>query len=229
MTLTIYDQLEQGTPEWLEARRGIVTASTVGKLLTSTGKIANNDTSRTLIETLAIERITGLVEYIHPSRDMQRGTLLEPTARELYEQHHAPVDEVGFIRTELGVGTRLGYSPDGLVGDEGLLEIKSRTPRIQARTIRLGEVPAANMAQLQCGLLVTGREWIDYCSYSPGMHLFVKRVYPDLAWMGAIRDAVAQAEDDIGDLIHDYRAEVAHHNMPATEWWDPLDEGEEIF
>ena len=229
MTLTIYDQLEQGTPEWLEARRGIVTASTVGKLLTSTGKIANNDTSRTLIETLAIERITGLVEYIHPSRDMQRGTLLEPTARELYEQHHAPVDEVGFIRTELGVGTRLGYSPDGLVGDEGLLEIKSRTPRIQARTIRLGEVPAANMAQLQCGLLVTGREWIDYCSYSPGMHLFVKRVYPDLAWMGAIRDAVAQAEDDIGDLIHDYRAEVAHHNMPATEWWDPLDTGEEIY
>lgn len=229
MTLTIYDQLEQGTDEWLEARRGIVTASTVGKLLTSTGKIANNDTSRTLIETLAIERITGRVEYIHPSRDMQRGTLLEPTARELYEQHHAPVDEVGFIRTELGVGTRLGYSPDGLVGDEGLLEIKSRTPRIQARTIRLGEVPAANMAQLQCGLLVTGREWIDYCSYSPGMHLFVKRVYPDLAWMGAIRDAVAQAEDDIGDLIHDYRAEVAHHNMPATEWWDPLDQEDEVI
>ena len=229
MTLTIYDQLEQGSDQWLEARRGIITASTVGKLLTSTGKVANNDTSRTLIETLAIERITGRVECIHPSRDMQRGTLLEPTARELYEQHHAPVDEVGFIRTELGVGTRLGYSPDGLVGDEGLLEIKSRTPRIQARTIRLGEVPAANMAQLQCGLLVTGREWIDYCSYSPGMHLFVKRVYPDLAWMGAIRDAVAQAEDDIGDLIHDYRAEVAHHNMPATEWWDPLDTGEEIY
>src|SRR5699024_1678551 len=149
MTLTIYNaaDIPQGSDAWLEARRGIVTASTVGKLLTSTGKIANNDTSRTLIETLAIERITGRVEYIHPSRDMQRGTLLEPTARELYEQHPAPVDEVGFIRTELGVGTRLGYSPDGLVGDEGLLEIKSRTPRIQARTIRLGEVPAANMAQ----------------------------------------------------------------------------------
>ena len=78
MTLTIYNDLEQGGTEWLEARRGIVTASTVGKLLTSTGKIANNDTSRALIETLALERITGRVEYIHPSRDMQRGTLLEP-------------------------------------------------------------------------------------------------------------------------------------------------------
>ena len=230
MTLTIYDaaDIPQGSDTWLEARRGIVTASTVGKLLTSTGKVANNDTSRALIETLAIERITGRVEYVHPSRAMQMGTLLEPTARELYEQHYAPVTEVGFIRTELADGTRLGYSPDGLVGDDGLLEIKSRTPRVQSHTIRLGKVPAANMAQLQCGLLVTGRDWIDYCSYSPGMHLFVKRVYPDLAWMGAIRDAVAKAEEHIGDLIHDYRAEVAHHNMPATEWWDPFAEEEEI-
>lgn len=229
MTLTIYEELQQGSPEWLQARAGIVTASTVGKLLTSTGKVASNDTSRTLTETLAIERVTGLVEYVHPSRAMQMGTLLEPTARELYEQHHAPVTEVGFIRTDLMDGTRLGYSPDGLVGDDGLLEIKSRTRRVQFQTIRLGKVPAANMAQLQCGLLVTGREWIDYCSYSPGMHLFVKRVYPDLVWMGAIRNAVAQAEEHIGDLIHDYRAEVAHHNMPATEWWDPFDEGEEII
>ena len=77
MTLTIYDQLAQGTDEWLEARRGIVTASTVGKLLTSTGKIANNDTSRALTETLALERITGRVEYIHPTRDMQR---MNPTS-----------------------------------------------------------------------------------------------------------------------------------------------------
>lgn len=229
MTLTVFDQLEQGGTEWLEARRGIVTASTVGKLLTSTGKVANNDTSRALIETLAIERITGRVEYVHPSRAMQMGTLLEPTARELYEQHHAPVTEVGFIRTELADGTRLGYSPDGLVGDNGLLEIKSRTPRIQSHTIRLGKVPAANMAQLQCGLLVTGREWIDYCSYSPGMHLFVKRIYPNHAWMTAIREAVAQAEEHIGDLIHDYRAEVAHHNMPATEYFDPFAEEEVIY
>lgn len=229
MTLTIFERMEQSSPEWLEARRGIVTASVVGKLLTSTGKVANNDTSRALIETLAIERITGRVEYVHPSRAMQMGTLLEPTARELYEQHHAPVDEVGFIRTDLSDGTRLGYSPDGLVGDDGLLEIKSRTPRVQSHTIRLGKVPPANMAQLQCGLLVTGREWIDYCSYSPGMHIFVKRVFPDLAWMGAIRGAVAQAEEHISDLIHDYKSEVAHHNMPATEWWDPFDEEEEVI
>ena len=59
MALTIFESLEQGTPEWLEARRGIVTASTVGKLLTSTGKVASNETARTLTETLALERLTG--------------------------------------------------------------------------------------------------------------------------------------------------------------------------
>ena len=67
MALTIYDQLEQGTPEWLEARRGIVTASTVGKLLTSTGKVANNDTSRALTETLVAERLSGQIDYTPPT------------------------------------------------------------------------------------------------------------------------------------------------------------------
>ena len=230
MTLTIYDQLEQGSTEWLEARRGIVTASTVGKLLTSTGKIANNDTSRGLIETLAIERITGRVEYIHPTRDMQRGTILEPFARDLYAQHYGEVQEVGFIRCDdVGDGIVAGYSPDGLVGDDGLLEIKSRTPRIQMRTIRTGRVPAANLAQLHMGMLIADRPWIDYCSYSPGLPLFVTRVHHDTDWRDAIIDALTQAEEHINDLIHDYRAEVAAHNMPMTEYFDPFDEGEEIF
>ena len=226
MTLTIYDQLEQGGTEWLEARRGIVTASTIGKLLTSTGKVANNDTSRGLVETLAIERITGRVEYIHPTRDMQRGTILEPFARDLYAQHYGEVQEVGFMRLDSN-GHSLGYSPDGLVGDDGLLEIKSRTPRIQARTILDNRVPAANMAQLQAGLLVTGRAWIDYCSYSPGLPLYIKRVTPDLDWFAAIREAVEQAERNAHALVETFRD--ATKGMTQTEYFDPFDEGEEIF
>lgn len=226
MTLTIYDQLEQGSTEWLEARRGIVTASTVGKLLTSTGKVANNDTSRALIETLAIERITGRVEYIHPTRDMQRGTILEPFARDLYAQHYGEVKEVGFMRLD-GNGHALGYSPDGLIGDDGLLEIKSRTPRIQARTILDNRVPAANMAQLQAGLLVTGRAWIDYCSYSPGLPLYVKRVVPSVRWFAAISEAVEQAEDSVHNLVENFR-EVTE-DLPTTEYFDPFDEGEDIY
>lgn len=221
MTLTIFDQLEQGTDEWLEARRGIVTASTVGKLLTSTGKVANNDTSRTLTEALAIERITGRIEYMRPSRDMERGTILEPFARDLYAEHYNPVTEVGFMRLD-GSGHALGYSPDGLIGDDGLLEIKSRAARIQVRTILDNRVPAANMAQLQAGLLVSGRAWIDYCSYSPGLPLYVKRVLPDAAWFAAISEAVDQFEDNASTLAENFRD--ATEGLPPTEYFDPFAE-----
>jgi hypothetical protein len=226
MTLTIYEDLEQGTPEWFEARCGIVTASTVGKLLTSTGKVASNDTSRNLTQSLIAERITGRVEYTYPNRDMQRGTMLEPFARDLYSARYAPVKEVGFMRLDHPDAWSLGYSPDGLVGDDGLLEIKSRSPRIQINTIMWDRVPGANMAQLQAGLLVSGREWIDYCSYCPGLPLYVKRVHPDMAWFTSIREAVDTFTATARQQIHAYRNRTA--NLPATEWFDPFDEEEEI-
>ena len=226
MTLTIYEDLEQGSPEWLQARCGIVTASTVGKLLTSTGKVANNDTSRNHMQALIAERITGRVEYTYPNRDMQRGTLLEPYARDLYAAHYAPVDEVGFMRLDHPDAWSLGYSPDGLVGDDGLLEIKSRSPRIQINTIMWDRVPGANMAQLQAGLLVTGRDWIDYCSYSPGLPLYVRRVEPDITWFAAITDAVDAFAVTARQQIDAYRNRTA--TMPTTEWFDPFEQEEEI-
>ena len=78
MSITIYDHLEQHTDEWFEARRGILTASVIGKLITPTLKTAANDTSRGLTLTLAAERITGHVEHVYPSFDMMRGTEDEP-------------------------------------------------------------------------------------------------------------------------------------------------------
>lgn len=226
MTLTIFDQLEQGSTEWLEARRGIVTASTIGKLLTSTGKVANNDTSRALTETLVAERLSGQIDYTPPTRDMQRGTILEPFARDLYAEHHAPVEEVGFIRLDKDTFT-LGYSPDGLVGEFGLIEIKSRTPRIHIRTIYADKVPTANMAQLQAGLLVTGRLWVDYVSYSPGLPLYVKRVYPMAEWFTAITAACEQFEEEAQQFENDYCARAV--NYPATEYHDPFAEEDIII
>lgn len=228
MTLTVYSELEQGSDEWIQARAGIVTASTVGKLLTSTGRVASNDTSRTLIETLVAERITGRVEHMHPTRDMQRGTLLEPFARDAYETHHALVHMTGFmVRDDWGY--KIGYSPDGLVGDDGLLEIKSRKPRIHIKTIRDDRVPAANMAQLQAGLLVSGRQWIDYCSYSPGLPLYVRRIWPDDKWQSAILATTELFEDHAQSLIEDYRRDT--RGLPATEYIDPfaIEEDEVIY
>src|SRR5699024_1099097 len=113
MKRTFFNELEQGTDEWLQARCGIVTASTMRNLVTASGKPADNDTSRGFVRTLATERIIGVPEYTHPTRPMQRGTMLEPYARDLYAEHYAPVTEVGFIRLDTERYS-IGYSPDGL-------------------------------------------------------------------------------------------------------------------
>lgn len=215
MTLKIYEDLEQGTDEWLEARRGIVTASEVHKLLTSRGAVATNQTAREYIAELAAERITGHVEDVYVSREMELGTMNEPYARDGYAEYKGvQVDEVGFMVREYD-GYKLGFSPDGLVSDEGLIEIKSRKPRIQINTILRDGVPNGNMAQIQMGLLVSGRKWCDYVSYSGGLPLWICRVLPDQHWQKNILEAVEQAEKAIQDLVQQF--EVATHGLPIME------------
>lgn len=215
MSITIHRELEQGTDEWLQARCGLLTASVIGKLITpATLKVADNDTSRGVVLTLAAERITGHVDPIHPTFDMQRGTDDEPYARAAYAENHAPVEEVGLITLDTDE-YRLGYSPDGLVGNDGLIEIKSRRPKEQLIAFLSNRVPPANMAQLQAGLFITGRQWIDYVSYSAGLPLYVKRVYPDPAWHNAIHAAAIAFETNITDVINRYTA--ASSDAPATE------------
>src|SRR5699024_9280961 len=133
MKRTISKDTEQGSDEWLQLRCGIVTASTMRNLVTASGKPADNDTSRGFIRQLATERIIGVPEYTYPTRPMQRGTMLEPYARDLYAEHYAPVEEVGFIRLDTDEYS-LGYSPDGLVGHDGLLErSEEHTSELQSR------------------------------------------------------------------------------------------------
>jgi hypothetical protein len=222
MSLQVFNELEQGSDEWLAARCGIVTASVVGQFITpKTIKVASNDYSRALTMSLAAERITGHVEPIHPNADMERGTLDEPYARDLYSEHHAPATEVGFMVRD-GIGYKLGYSPDGLVGDDGLIEIKSRRQKKHLATILADEVPLENMAQIQCGLLVSGREWLDYVSYCGGMPLYVKRVLPDPIWFQAIIQAVEAFEDTAALMVANYQDSVV--DLPPTERIDHYEE-----
>jgi hypothetical protein len=214
VSLIILDDLEQGTDEWHDQRRGIVTASVVGRLLTSTLKVASNDTSRTLTAQLVAERITGWTDPIYVSDDMLRGHDDEPRAVDVYSEHFAPVETVGFmVRDDWGF--QIGYSPDGLVGDDGLIEVKSRRAKKHLATILDDEVPAENMAQLQCGLLVSGRAWVDYVSFCGGMPLYVKRVEPDPAWFAAILAAVEGFEESAALMVADYRH--ATRDLPPTE------------
>lgn len=224
MTLTVYENLEQGSSEWLEARRGIVTASVIGQLITpSTVKVANNATSRSKIAELAAERITGRVEETPTTWQMERGNEEEDRARDLYEQHYGPLDQVGFMVRDVD-GIPLGFSPDGLSGDDGFVEFKSRSPKIHVQHVISGEVPAENMAQVMTGLYVTGRSWCDYTSFSNGMAMWRTRVFPDSRWFTAIKEALHHAELAILKIIAEYEESVV--GAPVAEYIDPFEDME---
>ena len=221
MTLHMFKELDQGTDAWHDARRGIVTASVVGKLLTPTLKVADNDTSRALTATLTAERITGFTEPTGMNADMNRGVWSEPFARDLYSSHYHHAECVGFM-VRSGDGWELGYSPDGLVGTDGLIEIKCPRAKTHLKTILADEVPLENMAQIQTGLLVSDRKWLDYVSYCGGMPLYVKRVLPDEKWRKAIIDAVDTFEENAEVMVATYKNLTA--DSPATERIDHYEE-----
>lgn len=213
-TLTTYPKVDQGSDEWHRLRRGTITASVVGKLITPTLKVASNDVSRGITTTLAAERITGWTEETAMTSDMWRGVEHEPYARDIYSGHYQQAEEIGFMVRE-GQGWRLGYSPDGLVGADGLLEIKCPRAKTHLNTILADAVPAFHMPQLQAGLLVSGRAWVDFVSFVAGMPLFVKRVEPDPAWFAAITAACIAFETNAAQIVADYEAKT--EGLPKTE------------
>ena len=216
MTLTEYCDLEQRSDEWYRVRCGIVTASVVGRLVTpKTVEVASNDESRGLTALLAAERVTGHVDPTYVNADMWRGIEDEPRARDAYSEHYGVnVVECGFMLRE-EADWKLGYSPDGLVGADGLIEVKCPRAKTHLATIVGGEVPAYHMAQLQAGLLVTGRDWIDYVSFCGGMPLWTTRVLPDPQWREAITEAVTQFEVTVEEMVAAYR--TATEGLPMTE------------
>jgi predicted phage-related endonuclease len=143
-----------------------------------------------------------------------RGVMCEPIARDIYSGHHQQAEETGFMRFD-GDGWTLGFSPDGLVGTDGLLEVKSPRAKTHVNTILADKVPSHYLAQCQSGLLVSGRKWLDFCSFHGGLPLFVKRIYPDPQWFEAITEACKAFEDRAEVMVAGYRTAAAR--MPATE------------
>lgn len=211
-----HPELIQGSDEWLAARRGHLTASEMNLIVTPTLKPASNDKERTHLFELLAQRITGYVEPHYVSDDMLRGQEDEYYARQAYTENYAPVETVGFITNDKW-GFTLGYSPDGLVGDDGLIECKSRRQKFQVQTLADDEVPADYMIQLQTGLLVSERQWIDFISYSGGLPMFVKRVEPIPEYHEAIIAAATAFEARIGDKWLAYEATLASRKLIPTE------------
>lgn len=210
-----HSDIFQGTDEWHELRRGILTASEMRLIMTPTGKIANNDKTRAHVYEIAAQRITGHTEPRYVNDDMMRGHLDEEEARKLYTKHYGPAELCGFVTNDT-YGFRIGYSPDALVGRFGLLEIKSRSQRFQVQTIASDHMPDEYLLQVQTALLVTGREWLDFISYSNGMPLYRKRIEADPDLHAAIIEAASAFESRVQEVMMEYRATVAAKGLPET-------------
>lgn len=161
----------QGTPEWFEVRRLKMTASH-GTEVGNAGKGLE-----TYINYLVLQEIVP-EEPGYTSKDMERGNMLEPIARTKYEyEWGVEVEEVGFVeRCE-----HSGCSPDGMVGDEGLVEIKARNDAKHFQLLRTDVIDSATRWQIQFQLLVCKRAWCDFISYNPNFDqsLYVQRVFVD--------------------------------------------------
>mgnify|MGYP001219716369 FL=1 len=178
----------QGSPEWFACRAGIPTASQFNKIVTTTGEISRS--MRELALHLASQVIVTELEEPFTSIAMERGIELEHEAVEKYQvQTLNPVEKVGFM-----VGNNYGYSPDGLIGDNGLLEVKCPLQKNHAKYLAAKKVPSDYKAQVQGGLLVSDRDWCDFVSYNPTFvpeyQLLIVREYRDEQYIRALSKGI---------------------------------------
>lgn len=173
--------MEQGTPEWKEARLGKVTASRVADVIAKT-KTGVSASRANYAAQLIAERLTCTAADGYTNAAMQWGTETEDSARAAYEFHTGVViEQVGFIRhpsIEMS-----GASPDGLAGEDGLIECKCPNTATHIETLIGGKVPSKYVTQMQWQMACTGRKWCDFVSYDPRMpermRLFIQRVNRD--------------------------------------------------
>lgn len=201
-----YD-IAQGTEEWLHARLGLITASTMNTVLTPKLKIAANAESRMVVYNIIAERLTGEIEPHYQSDTMLAGHIWEEYAKKAYSKKHEPVHDCGFITNDKW-GFTIGYSPDGLVGEEGLVECKARISKLQIKTVVEGGVPEEFMLQCQTALLVTERKYIDFLSYSNGLHMLKETIEPIPEYFDKIIEASEKTEKDIAEKMEIYKEKV---------------------
>lgn len=198
------EMMDQGSESWFQVRIGKVTASRVADVIakTKTGYSASRDN---YMAQLVCERLTGQKGESFTNAAMQHGTETEPLARAAYEAlKDVLVDEVGFVphpTIEMA-----GASPDGLVGDEGLLEIKAPNTATHIDTLLSQTVPGKYNTQMQFQMACTGRKWCDFVSFDnrlpEELQLFVKRVPRDEVFIRLIEAEIVQFLAELDDKIN---------------------------
>ena len=203
----------QGSDEWVRARLGKLTASRLSDAVART-KSGWGASRANLRATLIVERLTGQPQDTFTNAAMEWGTATEPQARNAYEFFHdIAVEQVGFL--DHPAIEMAGASPDGLVGEDGLIEIKCPTTSTHIDTLLSQVIPDKYIVQMQFQMSVTGRKWCDFCSFDPRlperMRLWVRRVDRDDERIGMLEgqareflrevDATINALTKFGDTV----------------------------
>jgi putative phage-type endonuclease len=186
--------MEQGSDAWFNIRIGKVTASRVADVLAKT-KTGYSTTRDNYMAQLVCERLTGQKGESFTNAAMQHGTETEPLAKAAYEaRYDVLVDEVGFVShptIEMS-----GASPDGLVGEDGLIEIKCPNTATHIETLLSESVPNKYYTQMQFQIACTGRKWCDFVSFDnrlpTELQMFVKRVPRDDMYIKLIEDEIVK-------------------------------------
>ena len=194
--------MEQRSEEWFQARLGKVTASRVVDVLAKI-KSGESASRRNYKIQLVSERLTGERQETYVNQAMQDGIDREQFARDRYVQQFGEVEEVGFIQHPT---LEAGASPDGLVGTDGIIEIKCPMGSTHTETLMTQEVPSKYVPQIQFQLLVTGRKWCDFVSYNPmfpeNLQVFVRRVFANKEYQQELEDEVKQFLKEVDDVIN---------------------------
>ncbi len=209
------DDIEQGTPEWFAARCGRVTASRVADIIAKT-KSGYSTSRANYAAQLVTERLTGTVAESYSNAAMAWGTEKEPEAREAYAfQESVAVDQVGFVVHP--VISLAGASPDGLVGDDGLVEIKCPNTATHIATLLDETLADKYVVQMQWQMACTGRQWCDFVSFDPrmpiDMQLYVRRVARD-------NERIADLEREVSTFLNEVSATIDKLNAryaPASD------------
>jgi len=205
LNANVYEGIIQGSEQWLkECRLGKVTASRVADILAKTKTGVSASRGNYLIE-LALQRVTGNIEPTYMNEAMQWGTSTEPQARVAYEVKTGNfVDQIAFIDHD--VISWFGCSPDGLVNNDGLIEIKCPNSATHWATIKDGKPPAKYVIQMQSQMAVTNRQWADFVSFDPRMpersQLFICRVERDKTMIDEIESEVVKFLSEVESEVN---------------------------
>ena len=213
MTVKLHTDLIQGSDEWRAARCGLLTASEMRLIIThSKLEYAKSEKGKAHLYELLAQRVTKYVEPSYISDDMLRGKEDEIDAIRYYQENYSYVQTVGFITNDKW-GFTLGYSPDALVGDDGVIEVKGRRQKYQAETIIKGEMPDDYMIQVQTGLLVSERKYCDFISFCGGMPMSVIRVEAMPEVQEAIISAATIFHGWLDTLMEEYKSKLADPSL----------------